>query len=142
MRNGLGVSAVLVGLGAALGAPTGGVAAGAFDGTWNATVICADYGDVKGYSWSFPVRVRGGALSGKYVNPNDALNFGELSGTIDGGGNALLTMNGSTGLSEYNVHHEAAHTRVHYRASAHFEAQSGAGKRLEQRPCDLSFSKT
>jgi hypothetical protein len=130
-----------VGVGAALGSATPGLAAGGFDGTWNVVIVCADYGDVKGYTWRFPGRVRDGQLSGKYVNPGDALNFGELSGTIGASGNALLTMVGSTGPSEYNVHHEALHTKIHYTASAHFDAQSGSGKRNEQRPCELSFSK-
>jgi hypothetical protein len=69
------------------------------------------------------------------------LNFGELTGTIGAGGDGLLTMRGSTGAPVWNIHHESAHTTLHYTASAHFDAQSGSGKRIQQRPCDLSFSK-
>ena len=105
-------------------------------------IVCADYGDVKGYTWRFPARVHDGELSGKYVNPRDALNFGVLTGAIGAGGDALLTMSGSTGPPEYNVHHTGLHTKIRYTASAHFDAQSGSGKRLEQRPCELSFSKS
>ena len=140
MRIGLGLAAVLVAV-SAVGPSTPGVAAGGFDGKWNVVVACADYGDVKGYTWRFSARVRGGELVGKYVNPSDPLNYGELTGAIGAGGDALLTMRGSTGHSEYNVHHEAPHTKIDYTASAHFDAQSGSGKRLIQRPCELSFSK-
>jgi hypothetical protein len=119
-----------------------GWAAGAFDGSWNVTVISPTEGDVEGYVWQFPARVQNGRLSGKYVNPNDPGNYGALSGAIGAGGDALLTMTGRTGVPAYSVKHVAKHSPIHYSASAHFDATSGSGKRVQQRSCDLSFAKT
>ena len=142
MRIGLTVATVVVGVCAVLGSPAPGLAASGFDGAWNVVIVCGDSGDVKGYTWRFAAEIRNGVLSGKYVNPNDAMNFGLLSGTIGAGGDAQLTMSGSTGPSAFNVHHEAPHTKIHYTAAAHFDARSGSGKRNEQRSCDLSFAKS
>jgi hypothetical protein len=87
------------------------------------------------------VRVQGGHLSGKYVNPNDPGNYGVLNGSIGAGGDATLTMTGRTGVPAYAVKHVAKHSPIHYTASAHFDATSGSGKRIQQRSCDLSFAK-
>lgn len=116
-------------------------AAGGFDGDWNATVSCSTEGDVEGYVWKFPARVQNGHLSGKYVNPNDHDNYGILSGSIGAGGDATLLMTGRTGLPSYSVKHVARHSPIHYSANAHFDANRGFGKRIQQRPCDLTFSK-
>jgi hypothetical protein len=112
-----------------------------FDGVWSVNLSCSKYGEGDGYDWQFSAEVRGGHLVGKYFNRSDPLNNGVLTGTINAGGDALLTMNGSTGAPAYNVHHEGLHTRIHYTASAHFDASNGTGKRVEQRPCDLTFTK-
>ena len=112
-----------------------------FDGTWSAVVVCADVGDVKGYTWRFPVNVRAGQLLGRFVNPSDPLNSGTLSGKIGQNGNALLSMHGLTGKPVYSLAHVAAHRNFDYTASVQFNGASGTGQRVGQRPCDLSFSK-
>jgi hypothetical protein len=129
------LAALVVSFGSAAAAGT------TFDGNWSVNVACSKYGEGDGYDWQFSAQVRGGHLVGRYVNRSDPLNNGTLTGTISGGGDALLTMNGSTGAPSYNIHHEGLHTRMHYTASAHFDGSSGTGKRLEQRPCDLTFTK-
>jgi len=133
--------AALVGL-AAMTSAGNSWAAGVFDGEWNVIVNCPTVGDVEGYVWRFPARVRNGRLVGRYVNPSDPENYGVLGGTLGDGGDALLTMTGRTGLPAYSVHHEAKHSPIHYSANAHFNATSGSGKRVQQRSCDLSFAKS
>ena len=117
------------------------LAAEPFDGTWRAVVVCADVGDVKGYTWRFPVTVRAGQLLGRYVNPSDPQNSGTLSGKIGQSGTALLSMRGQTGKPEYSLAHIAAHRSFDYTANVQFDGASGSGQRIGQRPCDLSFSK-
>jgi hypothetical protein len=113
-----------------------------FDGVWSVNLACSKYGEADGYDWQFSAEVRGGHLAGKYVNRSDPPNYGVLAGTINAGGDAVLTMDGSTGAPAYNVHHEVLHTRIHYTASAHLDGSSGTGKRFEQRPCDMIFTKS
>jgi len=137
MRRITGLAAVVMAMGGAGAA----LASGPFDGTWNAVVDCPAVGDVDGYTWRFPVRVQDGKLSGKWSSPSDPQNFGELGGTIAANGDAELMMTGSTGPEAYSVQHVRPHMLIRWRANAHFEKTSGAGKRVEQRPCDLSFSK-
>ena len=115
------------------------VAAPSFDGTWTTVVACSQFGDVKGYHWRFPTRVQGGELSGHITNPDNS--SGDLSGTIGDDGNAQLTMLGRAGNSDFNYNHAAAGSTVRYTVTAHFGARSGSGKRNEQRPCSLTFTK-
>jgi hypothetical protein len=87
---------------------------------------------VKGYHWRFSSHVQGGELLGHIANPDNS--SGDLSGTIAPDGNAQLTMVGSAGNSRglpYTL----------YEVTAHFGGRSGSGKRNEQRPCSLNFSK-
>jgi hypothetical protein len=135
----VGVAAALLGVN--FGWQDAGIAAGGFDGAWNVNLACSRYGEGDAFDWQFPAQVRGGRFLGKYVNPSDHQNFGVLAGTINAGGDAVLTMNGSTGIPAYNIHHEALHTKIHYTATAHFDGFSGTGKRFEQRPCDFTFTK-
>jgi len=137
----LRLAALAVAFGAALGSTSPGLAASPFDGAWSVVVACSDFGDVKGYTLRFPANVRGGRFSGRFVNPTDSLNYGDLTGAIAASGDALLTMNGSAGAPDLNLHHAARYSRMHYTASVHFDATSGSGKRIEERPCSLSFAK-
>ena len=141
MRIAFGVGALAFGVGTIFGSTSPGLAASPFDGTWSVVVVCSDVGDVKGYTWNFPAHVRGGQFSGKFVNSDDSLNYGVLTGAIGASGDALLTMNGSAGSPVYNIRHAPQYTKIHYTASAHFDATSGSGTRTEQRPCSLSFTK-
>jgi hypothetical protein len=113
--------------------------AGPFDGIWNVTIACSDVGGIKGYDWRFQAEVRGSQLSGKVNNPDNS--WGVLSGKIANDGAAQLTMVGNTGNPAYSLAHAKKGTPINYHASAHFDARSGAGKRVEQRPCDLTFTK-
>jgi hypothetical protein len=119
--------------------PALAIEAGPFDGVWNVTIACSDVGDVKGYHWHFQAEVRGGELSGRVKNPDTS--WGELSGKIGNDGAARLTMVGNTGAPVYALAHARKGTPINYHASAQFDARSGSGKRVEQRPCDLTFTK-
>lgn len=118
------------------------LAAGAYDGTWNVNVNCPDSDDAKGYTWDFTAEVSGGHISGKWVSSHDSGNHVVMTGAIGASGDALLSFNGSTGPSEYAVHHLAPHSPLHFTASAHFDARSGSGSRNGHwRACSLAFSK-
>jgi hypothetical protein len=138
------VVAAAIALGVNLGGqgPGNAAAGGPFDGNWSVNLACSKYGEGDGFNWQFSAQVRGGHFAGKYVNPSDSENYGVLTGTINAGGDAVLTMNGKTGSPAYNIHHEGLHTKIHYTATAHFDGSSGTGKRLEQRPCDFIFTKS
>lgn len=118
---------------------TPAVEAGPFDGVWNVAVACSDVGEIKGYHWRFQAEVRGGELSGRVKNPDTS--WGELSGKIGNDGAARLTMVGNTGDPVYAVAHARKGTPINYHVSAHFDTRSGSGKRVEQRPCELTFAK-
>jgi hypothetical protein len=109
-----------------------------FDGGWRVTLSCPDFGDVKGFTWRFPAQVQGGQFAGRFAND---VSSGNLTGPIGADGEALLTMVGSAGPSEYNFSHAPAGSKISYTITAHFNARAGSGKRNEQRPCSAHFAK-
>jgi hypothetical protein len=117
------------------------VGAGQFDGIWSIEIDCPNVGDVEGYSWSFPAEVSSGFMSGLYRSETNSA-IGHITGHIHPDGAALLVMAGRTGPQQRALGHERPGTPFHYTVDAHFDGQSGSGKRNEQRPCALTFSKT
>jgi hypothetical protein len=118
-----------------------GLAAQAFDGSWNVEVNCPDVGDVRGYNWRFAAEVTSGVLSGSYHSPtNEAM--GSLSGRIRPDGEALLTLVGRTGPVEVSVGHVRPGTPFRYTANVKFDEHSGSGQRNERRACTLNFTKS
>jgi hypothetical protein len=51
-------------------------------------------------------------------------------------------MAGRTGPEQRSFGHQMPGVPFRYTVDAHFDAKSGSGKRNEQRPCALTFSKT
>jgi hypothetical protein len=110
-----------------------------FDGVWTVAVDCASVGDVEGYNWRFPAEVSSGFMSGLYRSETTSA-IGHITGHIRPDG-ALLTMVGRTGPEQRSFGHPRPGAPFHYTVDAHFDGQSGSGKRNEQRPCGLTFSK-
>lgn len=135
-------AAAAIGAGLALAPSERGRAAGAgpFDGTWNVEVECPSAGNIEGYDWRFPAQVSAGALTGSYRSATNSA-MGRLSGRIRPDGSAVLTMVGRTGPEPFAFGHVRAGTPFHYTASAHFDGRSGSGRRNEQRPCALTFTR-
>jgi hypothetical protein len=119
----------------------GRAASGTFDGLWTVEIACSTVGDVEGYEWRFPAEVTSGFMSGLYHSPTNTA-IGRLTGQIRADGAAVLSMYGRTGLQQRAVGHQPPGTPFEYTIDAHFDANDGAGKRNEQRPCELKFHKT
>jgi hypothetical protein len=125
-------------------APVAAISGGAFDGSWNVNILCANAPDgALGYSWQFPAQVSNGSLVGQYRQPGNP-NSGTLSGQIQTNGDALLKMEGLTGRAEHNIGRAPPGTPFMYTVTGHFAGRSGSGKRdqvVARRSCDLTFTK-
>jgi TolB-like protein len=124
---------------AAQGAATA-AAPSRYDGRWEVRVVCPPTADAKGYELGFPASVAGGRLDGQNGVPGTPGSL-RLTGVIPADGEAMLHADGVVGDAAYAVKHATAGTRVRYRVKAHFEERSGTGKRLEHRPCDVTFTR-
>jgi hypothetical protein len=132
-----------LGLALAFAPVESGLAAGArqFDGIWTVKVDCASVGDVQGYNWRFPAAVSSGFMNGLYRSDTNSA-MGRITGHIRPDGGALLTMVGRTGPEQFAIGHERPGVPFHYTVDAHFDANSGSGKRNERRACALAFSRS
>jgi hypothetical protein len=112
-----------------------------FDGTWGVRLHCGRAPDgALGYNWAFSAQVTGGNLEGHY-RPPGAIPSGTLTGHIDAGGDALLTMQGLTSNPEYSISRVDPGSPIHYTVKAHFGGDHGSGQRVEGRPCELDFTR-
>ena len=109
-----------------------------FDGTWQTEWTCPNLGQYPGYTYRFTGQIKDGAYHGlKGVKGEPSL---DLNGKIDADGTAgffgeIIVGSSLVGLGT------ARGTQSDFHAIAHFTASSGDGKRLEGRPCSLSFVK-
>ncbi len=62
-----------------------------------------------------------------------------LEGPIAPDDSAMLIAQGQTGNPDYAVGRVRTGTRVSYRIESRFSGSRGSGKRLDNRPCDLTF---
>ncbi len=65
----------------------------------------------------------------------------QLDGKITSDGVGKFYANGLVGASEAAVGHRPAGTDFGYHVDAKFSGDSGTGKRVEGRPCELTFAK-
>jgi uncharacterized caspase-like protein len=115
-----------------------------FDGLWAVTVDCprtsAGSTGAEGYIFNFFVEVKDGALRGQHGNEGQPASL-TLVGKIQPDGSAAINARGMTGDPKHAVNRETKGTPYSYRATARFEGSNGAGKRIDVRPCDLTFVK-
>jgi hypothetical protein len=115
--------------------------ASSFDGQWQTTVSCANYRDALGFSYQFVSTVKDGALHGVHGTEGEPGSL-VVDGTIAADGKASLYANGRTGSKEYVPGRDTPRgTEYGYNIDAHFEGATGAGKRVEGRPCSYQFAK-
>ena len=110
-----------------------------FDGTWQTTWTCLNYGQFPGYSYQFPIQVKDGSYhgqKGKEGEPGSLV----IDGKIEPDGIAAFFGKGVVG-SMIVALGAARGTQYAFHALAQFERTSGSGKRIEGRPCGLSFVK-
>jgi hypothetical protein len=111
-----------------------------FDGTWDTTVSCSNAAGALGYSFQFASTVKNGALHGEKGTEGKP-GWLQLQGNIRPDGTAKIYAKGLVGAQEYAVGHRPAGTEYGYHIVGKFSDREGTGKRVEGRPCDLTFIK-
>ena len=110
-----------------------------FDGNWAVTMVCGPTAEgARGYSWRFWAQVANGMFRGVYGTEGRPP-WLRLEGPIAPNGTAMLIAQGQSGDPDYAVGRIRAGTRVNYRVEARFSGSRGSGRRLDNRPCDLTF---
>lgn len=112
-----------------------------FDGTWAVTVSCpAAQNGAMGYRRYFLAEVREGRLQGDFGASQDG-GTALLSGRIEPDGSATLMVRGTTGDPRYSGGVKAGTPYGYEVVDGRFEDNRGSARRVETRPCDLSFSR-
>jgi hypothetical protein len=110
-----------------------------FDGNWAVTMACGPTPDgARGYSWNFWAQVANGSFRGVYGTEGRPP-WLRLEGPIAPYGTATLIAQGQSNNPDYAVGHVRAGTPLSYRVQAQFTGSQGNGRRLDNRPCDLTF---
>jgi uncharacterized caspase-like protein len=110
-----------------------------FDGKWEATLKCLTANGALGF-----VRVLSGAITNGVLHaedPNPAKPMIQIDGEIPQSGKTILTTHGMTGDSAYSLGNVKPATPYSYNLDTQFEHTRGTGKRIEGRPCDVTFAK-
>jgi hypothetical protein len=111
-----------------------------FDGTWDTTLSCSNTSGALGYSFQFTSIVRNGALHGEKGKEGKP-GWLRIDGNIQPDGTAKLYAKGLVGAQEYAVGHRPAGSEYGYHIDGKFSDKEGTGKRVEGRPCDVTFVK-
>ena len=111
-----------------------------FDGVWNTTVSCSNTAGALGYSFQFLSTVKDGVLHGE-KGAEGKPGWLQLEGSIRPDGTAKIYAKGLVGAQEYAVGQRPAGTLYGYHIVAKFSDKEGSGKRVEGRPCDVTFVK-
>lgn len=111
----------------------------AYDGRWSATISCPASGRAEGYISELSSEVKDGAFHASIGNAGEAGSL-ILDGKIGADGAAAFVARGFAG-ARGRPRGMPLGTSYFFHALAHFERTSGAGKRIEVRPCNLTFAK-
>ena len=109
-----------------------------FDGKWDVTVLCSDIKGARGYRRTLAATIANGVFHGEQ---NDGLQQMIIDGTIPASGKTTLHTHGLTGDAAYSVNAVKRGSPFAFTVDAQFERNHGTGKRIELRPCDLTFAK-
>ena len=112
-----------------------------YDGTWDTVLSCPNDAGAMGFSFRFDSVVKDGALHGAKGTKGQA-GWLEINGKIGTDGVSHLLVNGLVGAAEYAVGKRPAGTEYAYKVDAIFADDQGTGKRVEGRPCDVTFRMT
>jgi hypothetical protein len=111
----------------------------AYDGRWSATISCPASGRAEGYISELSAEVKDGAFHAGIGNAGEAGSL-ILDGKIGADGAAAFVARGFAG-ARGRPRGMPLGTPYFFHALAQFERTSGAGKRIEIRPCNLTFAK-
>jgi uncharacterized caspase-like protein len=122
-------------------APASAAATSRFDGAWDVKIVCdRGRGGAQGYKLDMQAQVKDGVLKAQTANlgqPGTA----EMNGRIQPDGSARLRVLGITGDARYSLDKRAQGSPYTYTVKAQFDDRQGSGQRLEERACELSFSR-
>ena len=112
-----------------------------FDGMWLTTVSCAAERDALGYSFRFVSTVKDGVFYGLHGTAGQPESL-QIEGKIGTDGTGMFYASGRTGSKEFVPGRDTPRgTDYGYNIRARFEGSTGAGTRVEGRPCTLHFLK-
>lgn len=111
-----------------------------FDGTWDTTVSCSNASGALGYSFQFSSTVKDGVLHGEKGGKGKP-GWLRLQGNIQPDGTAKIYAKGLVGAQEYAVGRRPAGTEYGYHIVGKFSDKEGTGKRVEGRPCEVTFAR-
>ena len=110
-----------------------------FDGTWQTEWTCPNLGGYPGYSYSFNGQVKDGVYHGTKGVKGEPSSM-TLDGKIEADGTAGFAGEVIVGSSLVGLG-AARGSPSDFHALGHFDHGSGNGKRIEGRPCTLTFLK-
>jgi class 3 adenylate cyclase len=111
----------------------------AYDGKWSTIISCPAFGRAQGYSQELSAEVTDGAyhaILGRVGEPGSVV----IDGKIVSDGTSALFAKGSVG-STATSGGVALGTPYFFHVIAQFEPSRGTGRRIEFRPCNLTFVK-
>ncbi len=111
-----------------------------FDGAWDTILSCPNAGGALGYSFEFPSVIKEGVLHGEKGVKGEA-GWLQIDGPISPDGTGSLYASGLVGAAEMAVGHRPAGTQYGYHIDVAFTDSAGKGRRVEGRPCTVSFAK-
>jgi hypothetical protein len=103
-------------------------------------LVCPSVGTAQGYTYRFSARVKDGILHGEYGVAGTPA-WLAIDGPIGADGRAILSARGLVGDSATTFAQTKTGTSYSYTIEASFDGTQGSGKRLELRPCTVSFTK-
>jgi len=111
----------------------------AFDGTWKTTWTCSNVGQYPGYTYQFVAEIKDGVYHGTRGVKGEPSSM-VMDGKIEADGTAGLFGEVIVGSSVVALG-TARGTPVDFHAIGKFDRTSGSGKRIDGRPCFLTFAK-
>jgi hypothetical protein len=111
-----------------------------FDGEWDTILSCPNSAGALGYSFEFPSLIKEGVLHGEKGVKGEP-GWLQLDGTIPTDGRANIYAKGLVGASEAAVGHRPPGTQYGYHVEVEFADTSGKGRRVEGRPCSVTFTR-
>jgi hypothetical protein len=111
-----------------------------FDGEWTTQLSCPNSNGALGYSFEFPSLIKNGVLHGEKGEPGKA-GWLQIDGKIETNGAANLYAKGLVGAAQFAVGQRPAGTEYGYHLDVEFSDTSATGRRVEGRPCTVTFTR-
>lgn len=110
-----------------------------FDGMWQTTWTCTNYAQYPGYTYQFTGEIKDGSYHGQRGKEGEPSSL-VIDGKIESDGTAAFFGKGFVGSSLVALGAPRG-TQYAFHALVSFTRNNGSGKRIEGRPCMLSFVK-